>query len=71
MLHSITAIYEFSCRKVEHELETVWQSATADNRRMQATLSKSLRKNDKLFINGAMYRAESDEQLSLSSESDN
>ncbi|XP_070575724.1 centrosomal protein of 89 kDa-like isoform X2 [Ptychodera flava] len=58
-------------RSVENELETVWQSATEDNRRMQATLAKSLRKNDKVLINGAMYRAKSDEQIHISSESDN
>ncbi|XP_077983133.1 centrosomal protein of 89 kDa-like [Glandiceps talaboti] len=58
-------------KNVEYELESIWQAATADNRRMKATLAKSLRKSTKLPISGGMYHAESDEKLPISSESDN
>ncbi|XP_071785817.1 uncharacterized protein [Asterias amurensis] len=58
-------------RKVEDQLETVWQTATSDNRRMKAKLQKSLkvphRENGSL---GGAFDYESDNRGLISSESD-
>ncbi|XP_022083976.1 centrosomal protein of 89 kDa-like isoform X2 [Acanthaster planci] len=59
-------------RKVEEQLETVWQTATADNRRLKAKLQKSLREPHSRngTLNGGAFEYESDNRGLISSESD-
>ena len=48
----------FSCRNVEKELELVWRTAAADNKRMKDTVKQK----------GAMFDSDSDPNGHLSSE---
>ncbi|XP_078688483.1 centrosomal protein of 89 kDa-like isoform X4 [Branchiostoma floridae x Branchiostoma belcheri] len=54
-------------KRLDRQLETVWQTATADNRRMRETLKPSSRKKNRDFE--AAFGSDSDHHL-LSSESD-
>ena len=57
----------FSFRKVEEQLETVWQTATADNKRMKAKLARSMKTTPAAI---QPFGSDSDNIGLLSSESD-
>ncbi len=51
------------CRQVEDDLETMWQVATADNRRMQETMRKTVRKlKEHASLNAVIEDMEEDEK---------
>ncbi|XP_072013497.1 centrosomal protein of 89 kDa-like [Amphiura filiformis] len=57
-------------KKVEDQLETVWQTATADNKRMKAKLAHSMKGSMKNTFDGPPFGSDSDNVGLLSSESD-
>ncbi|PIK41198.1 putative centrosomal protein [Apostichopus japonicus] len=58
-------------RRAEEQLETVWQSATSDNQRIQAKLSRSLRPSTLEGHHNGAFGSDSDNRGLLSSDSEN
>ena len=58
------------CRQVEDDLETMWQVASADNRRMKDTLKRSMRKLKDHTNIAHMIEVDGDEHLHVACDSD-